>query len=50
MKLEGFEAATEGDHSARRPAWAHDGFIYFHADVTDRFHIWRIRPITPAAE
>ena len=46
----GLRQLTEGDHSACRPAWAPDGFIYFHADVTDRFHIWRVRPIAPAGE
>jgi Tol biopolymer transport system component len=45
----GLRQLTEGDHSACRPAWARDGFIYFHADVSDRFHIWRVRSITPAA-
>jgi Tol biopolymer transport system component len=34
---------TEGDRAACRPDWARDGSIYFHADATDRFHIWRIR-------
>jgi len=35
---------TEGDRLACRPDWASDGFIYFHADPTGQFHIWRIRP------
>ncbi len=35
---------TEGDSLACRPVWGRDGYIYFHANVTDRFHIWRIRP------
>ena len=35
---------TEGDRFACRPSWARDGNIYFHADATDHFHIWRIRP------
>lgn len=39
----GLQQLTEGDRSACRPDWARDGFIYFHADATDRFHIWRIR-------
>jgi Tol biopolymer transport system component len=34
---------TEGDRVACRPDWARDGFIYFHANATDHFHIWRIR-------
>jgi Tol biopolymer transport system component len=36
---------TEGDRIACRPDWARDGYIYFHANATDRFHIWRIRPV-----
>jgi Tol biopolymer transport system component len=36
---------TEGDRDACRPDWASDGSIYFHADATDRFHIWRLRPL-----
>lgn len=35
---------TEGDRFACRPSWARDGYIYFHLNATDRFHIWRIRP------
>ena len=35
--------------SACRPDWARDGYIYFHANATDRFHIWRIRPTTLVA-
>ncbi|HEY2511442.1 MAG TPA: hypothetical protein VGI39_11325, partial [Polyangiaceae bacterium] len=35
---------TEGDRIACRPDWARDGYIYFHANATDRFHIWRLRP------
>ncbi len=34
---------TEGDRLACHPTWARDGYVYFHANVTDRFHIWRIR-------
>ncbi|HEX3343250.1 MAG TPA: hypothetical protein VHS09_01705 [Polyangiaceae bacterium] len=40
----GLEQLTEGDRMACRPDWARDGFIYFHADATDHFHIWRLRP------
>ena len=41
---------TEGDRVACRPDWARDGYIYFHANATDRFHIWRLRPVgAPAA-
>jgi Tol biopolymer transport system component len=40
----GLVQLTEGDRFACRPDWARDGFIYFHADVAGRFHIWRIRP------
>jgi Tol biopolymer transport system component len=40
----GLEQLTEGDRMACRPDWASDGFIYFHADATDHFHIWRLRP------
>ena len=39
----GLHQLTEGDHDACRPSWSRDGFIYFHADATDRFHIWRLR-------
>ena len=46
----GLRQLTEGDHSACRPAWARDGFIYFHADATDRFHIWRVQPVTLPAD
>ena len=24
-------------------SWGKDGFVYFHANMDDRFHIWRIR-------
>ncbi len=41
---------TEGDRVACRPDWARDGFIYFHANATDRFHIWRIHTRDAAAE
>jgi Tol biopolymer transport system component len=41
----GLVQLTEGDRRAGRPAWGADGWIYFHADVTDRFHIWRVRPM-----
>ncbi len=40
----GLTQLTEGDRLACRPDWARDGFIYFHANATDAFHIWRIRP------
>ncbi|MGO8996691.1 MAG: hypothetical protein ACLQVI_25535 [Polyangiaceae bacterium] len=40
---------TEGDRIACRPNWAQDGYVYFHANATDRFHIWRIRPVRGAA-
>jgi TolB protein len=38
---------TEGDRFSCRPNWAKDGYIYFHANATDRFHIWRLRPALP---
>ncbi len=41
----GLVQLTEGDREACRPDWARDGYIYFHADATDRFHIWRLRPL-----
>jgi TolB protein len=41
---------TEGDRVACRPDWARDGFIYFHANATHRFHIWRIRARTTPGE
>ena len=41
---------TEGDRIACRPDWARDGYIYFHANATDRFHIWRIRPVATRAQ
>ncbi len=34
---------TEGDHIVGHPSWGRDGFIYFHANVRDHFHIWRMR-------
>jgi Tol biopolymer transport system component len=40
----GLVQLTEGDSFACRPAWGRDGFIYFHANPTDGFHIWRLRP------
>jgi Tol biopolymer transport system component len=40
----GLEQLTEGDRIACRPDWASDGLIYFHANATDQFHIWRLRP------
>lgn len=46
----GLVQLTEGDRLACRPSWARDGFIYFHANVTDRFHIWRVRPIGAFAD
>jgi Tol biopolymer transport system component len=39
----GMVQLTEGDRLACHPVWANDGFVYFHANVTNRFHIWRIR-------
>ncbi len=40
---------TEGDRLAVPPwGWGRDGFIYFHADVAGRFHIWRLRPVVGA--
>jgi Tol biopolymer transport system component len=41
----GLVQLTEGDRDSCRPDWARDGNIYFHADATDRFHIWRLRPV-----
>jgi Tol biopolymer transport system component len=40
----GLVQLTEGDRLASRPAWGKDGFVYFHVNITDRFHIWRLRP------
>ena len=40
----GLEQLTEGDRIACRPDWASDGLIYFHANATDQFHIWRLAP------
>jgi Tol biopolymer transport system component len=40
----GLVQLTEGDRYACHPTWGRDGFVYFHADVTDRFHVWRLRP------
>jgi Tol biopolymer transport system component len=37
------EQRTEGDRAACRPVWSPDGCVYFHANVTERFHIWRLR-------
>ena len=34
---------TEGDRLACHPSWGRDGFIYFHADVGGRFHVFRLR-------
>jgi TolB protein len=39
----GLVQLTEGDRLASRPAWSRDGYVYFHANVTDHFHIWRVR-------
>jgi Tol biopolymer transport system component len=35
---------TEGDRFICHPTWAKDGAIYFHANVDEHFHIWRLRP------
>jgi Tol biopolymer transport system component len=40
----GLVQLTEGDRYACHPTWGRDGFIYFHANATDRFHVWRLRP------
>ncbi len=40
----GLVQLTEGDRMASRPSWGKDGLLYFHANMTDRFHIWRMRP------
>ena len=40
----GLVQLTEGDRYACHPAWGRDGFIYFHANATGRFHVWRLRP------
>jgi Tol biopolymer transport system component len=40
----GLVQLTEGDHVACHPSWGRDGFVYFHANARDRFHIWRLRP------
>ncbi len=40
----GLVQLTEGDRFACHPTWGKDGFIYFHANATERFHVWRLRP------
>jgi Tol biopolymer transport system component len=35
---------TEGDRFVCHPSWGTDGYIYFHANLDDHFHIWRLRP------
>ena len=40
----GLVQLTEGDRDACHPTWGRDGFIYFHVNASDRFHIWRLRP------
>jgi hypothetical protein len=40
----GLRQLTEGDRLACHPSWGKDGYIYFHANVTGPFHIWRVRP------
>jgi Tol biopolymer transport system component len=45
---QGLVQLTEGDRMSCRPTWAKDGWVYFHANATDRFHIWRVRPVGPA--
>jgi Tol biopolymer transport system component len=40
----GLVQLTEGDRVSCRPTWARDNFVYFHANATDRFHIWRLLP------
>jgi Tol biopolymer transport system component len=42
----GLVQLTEGDRYACHPTWGRDGFIYFHANATDRFHVWRLRPVS----
>lgn len=39
----GLVQLTEGDRIACHPTWAKDGFVYFHANATGRFHIWRLK-------
>jgi Tol biopolymer transport system component len=43
----GLVQLTEGDHLACHPTWTRDGYVYFHANVSDHFHIWRIRVRLP---
>jgi Tol biopolymer transport system component len=40
----GLVQLTEGDRNACHPTWGRDGFIYFHANATERFHVWRLQP------
>lgn len=40
----GLVQLTEGDRYACHPTWGRDGFVYFHANASERFHVWRLRP------
>ena len=40
----GLVQLTEGDRYACHPAWGRDGYVYFHANASERFHVWRLRP------
>jgi len=39
----GLVQLTEGDRIACHPTWAKDGTVYFHANATGRFHIWKLQ-------
>jgi Tol biopolymer transport system component len=43
----GLVQLTEGDKMSSRPSWGKDGYVYFHSNLTDRFHIWRLKPRGP---
>jgi Tol biopolymer transport system component len=40
----GLVQLTEGDRTACHPTWGRDGYVYFHANATSGFHVWRLRP------
>lgn len=39
----GLVQLTEGDRYACHPTWGRDGFVYFHVNADERFHIWRLK-------
>jgi Tol biopolymer transport system component len=38
---------TAGEADSCRPAWASDGWIYFHSNAAKSFDLWRVRMSTP---